>query len=83
MQPNTYGRDIIVDARKHPVIYRDQIDAGKDKSYQVLEKALLESRPSHGWHLRLRQLLETHPQAWVGEFGLDRAAIIPETKVTP
>jgi len=35
------------------------------------------------WLARLRELLVRHPGAWVGEFGLDRAALIRGSKVSP
>jgi len=42
---------------------------------------LSELRPSKTWEAKLLSLLQRHPKAVVGEFGLDRAAVIPGTKV--
>ncbi|KAG2449891.1 hypothetical protein HYH02_005413 [Chlamydomonas schloesseri] len=35
------------------------------------------------WLPRLRELLARHPHALVGEFGLDRAAVVPGTRLQP
>ena len=43
---------------------------------------LLDLQPSTSWESELLQLLHTYPRAVVGEFGLDRAAVIPGTKVS-
>ena len=44
---------------------------------------LLESHPDAvEWPARLRALLVRYPGAWVGEFGLDRAAVVRGTKVS-
>lgn len=42
---------------------------------------LVNSMPSTTWEPKLRDLLVAHPEAVVGEFGLDRAAVVPGTKV--
>jgi len=43
---------------------------------------LLQLQPSQTWEHKLRQLLLQHPKAVVGEFGLDRAAVVPGTKAS-
>ncbi|GLI64939.1 hypothetical protein VaNZ11_008340 [Volvox africanus] len=39
--------------------------------------------PPDRWMPRLRSLLTDHPHAAVGEFGLDRAAVVPGTRLQP
>ncbi|GIL44870.1 hypothetical protein Vafri_2330 [Volvox africanus] len=39
--------------------------------------------PPERWMPRLRSLLTDHPHAVVGEFGLDRAAVVPGTRLQP
>ncbi|EFJ49275.1 hypothetical protein VOLCADRAFT_90028 [Volvox carteri f. nagariensis] len=39
--------------------------------------------PPATWFPRLRALLERYPQAVVGEFGLDRVAVVPGTRLQP
>ncbi|GIM00902.1 hypothetical protein Vretimale_5797 [Volvox reticuliferus] len=39
--------------------------------------------PPERWMPRLQSLLTAHPHAVVGEFGLDRAAVVPGTRLQP
>ncbi|GAX75168.1 hypothetical protein CEUSTIGMA_g2612.t1 [Chlamydomonas eustigma] len=81
LEPGTYGRDIIVDTRRHPAPSDQQGAEYDQQGCRGVEKGLLDSKLSNEWLQKLRQLLECYPQAWVGEFGLDRSAIIPQTKL--
>jgi len=66
LQPGTRGADII------------EVPERQEMTQQVQQ--LLDSCPSATWEDRLRALLQQYPEATVGEFGLDRAAVIPGTK---
>ncbi len=81
MRAGTSGRDMIDPPRRGPSESTAAKTGSTTESAAALEAELLDSRPSIAWQQRLRELLEMHPDAWVGEFGLDRAAVIRGTKV--
>ncbi len=55
---------------------QDVVTAGPDSGDQWASQ-LEPPAPATSWMPRLRELLLSHPNALVGEFGLDRAAFIP------
>jgi TatD DNase family protein len=56
------------------------LDIPPQQAQEEKIQALLNSTPDRTWLARLRRLLRQHPGACVGEFGLDRSAVIPGTK---
>ncbi|KXZ50968.1 hypothetical protein GPECTOR_14g211 [Gonium pectorale] len=67
-----------------PASLLDAPSNGKD--HPSRHPALLEPplpAAAEQWMPRLRALLEARPEACVGEFGLDRAAVVPGTRLQP
>lgn len=59
---------------------REILEAKSEAEFEKLSPELLATVPSVTWEAKLRELLEAYPKAVVGEFGIDRAAVIPGTK---
>lgn len=56
------------------------LQAKSEEDFGQLKPEVRDCIPSTTWEARMRSLLEAHPRAGVGEFGLDRAAVIPGTR---
>ncbi|GLC39209.1 hypothetical protein PLESTM_000864100 [Pleodorina starrii] len=68
----------------HPASLMDTPPNGKDDPSRHPE--LMSGPPPTApetWLPRLRGLLRAHPHSVVGEFGLDRAAVVPGTRLQP
>lgn len=70
LAPGTRGKDVV------------ELPAKQDSPHTDEQtRAVLDSELDAAWQGRLRELLLRYPRALVGEFGLDRAAVIRGTKV--
>ena len=64
-----------------PCTTADVVEAKEEAELQKLGERLGAQLPT-SWQARLRELLLQYPEAVVGEFGVDRAAVIPGTRAS-